>query len=59
MAASAQARDHDDGVEEIAPELVERRQTLISPDDLEGEVMTTIYCVCVKCHVAWSWWFKL
>jgi len=47
MAASAQASDFDHGVEEIAPVLIERRQTLISPDDLEGEVMTTICCVCV------------
>jgi len=47
MAASAQASDLDHGVEEIAPELIERRQTLISPDDLEGEVTTTVYCVCV------------
>jgi hypothetical protein len=59
MAASAQARDRDDGVEEIAPEVIERRQTLISPDDLEGDIMTIFMCVCVKCHVAWSWWFKL
>lgn len=47
MAASAQTSDLAHGVEEIAPELIERRQTLISPDDLEGEVTSTIYCVCV------------
>jgi hypothetical protein len=46
MAASAQASDLDHDVEEIAPELIERRQTLISQDDLEGEVASTIYCVC-------------
>jgi len=46
MAASPQASDLDHGVEEIAPELIERRQTLISPGDLEGEVTTALYCVC-------------
>lgn len=45
-AASAQASDTDRGVEEIVPELIERRQTLISQDDLEGEVTNTVYCVC-------------
>jgi hypothetical protein len=46
MAASAQVSDLGHGVEEITPELIERRQTLISPDDLEGEVTAAIYCVC-------------
>jgi hypothetical protein len=52
MAASAQASDLDHGVEEISPELIERRQTLISPDDLEGEVTATVYCVYVW-NVMW------
>jgi hypothetical protein len=46
MAASGQASDLDHGVEAIAPELIERRQTLISPDDLEGEVTPAVCCVC-------------
>jgi hypothetical protein len=45
-AASAQVSDIDRGVEEITPELIERRQTLISQDDLQGEVISFAYCVC-------------
>jgi hypothetical protein len=41
-AVSTQAGNTEHGVEEITPELIERRQTLIPQDDLEGEVQSTV-----------------
>jgi hypothetical protein len=41
-AVSAQASNSEHGVEEITAELIERRQTLIPQDDLEGEVQSIL-----------------